>query len=46
MSHCVKTNLAEKGVCLKTKNPAQIKIVFTGQGGTNGNFLIINAENF
>jgi hypothetical protein len=35
-SHCLKINLAEKGVCLKTKNLAQIKIVPTGNGGTNG----------
>jgi hypothetical protein len=35
-AHCLKTNLAEKGVCLKTKNLAQITMVPTGHGGTNG----------
>ena len=34
-ANCVKTFLAEKGSCLKTKNLAQIKLVPTGIGGTN-----------
>jgi IS5 family transposase len=36
LTHCLKTFLAEKGVCLKSKNLAQIIIVLTGNGGTNG----------
>ena len=35
-SHCLKTFLAERGVCLKSKNLAQIIMVPTGNGGANG----------
>jgi hypothetical protein len=33
--HCLIKNLAEKGMYLKTKNLAQIKMVPTRYGGTN-----------
>jgi hypothetical protein len=35
-THCLKRNLAESGACLKSKNLAQITMVPTGRGGTNG----------
>ena len=34
-SHCLIINLAQKGVCLKNRNLAQIKMVPAGHGGTN-----------
>jgi len=35
ITYCLKTNLAEKGVCLKSKNLAQIIMVPAWDGGTN-----------
>jgi hypothetical protein len=36
ITHCLKNNLAKSGVCIKTKNLAQITMVPARCGGTNG----------